>query len=245
MFFSLIALLFAFPIGATTFIPQPISQQIKEADGIIIGLFLKSKSVKLESGTIVTQMVFKMNKEFGMQSDLFGMDEVIIHYPGGTVGAESIRIEGVPEFVPGEKIALMVKSVQDRYWGMNLGFGSFKVLRYGRETLLINYVFPGDPKVSQMKLEDFEKTVKLIKGRSLRVVLSPDFSADKKVVAPRVPASKEAVKARSTASHSFEEKDREEASAMETDNNISVLWLIGLLSLMGGVFRFMRQGKEE
>ncbi|HXH31666.1 MAG TPA: hypothetical protein VNJ01_12705 [Bacteriovoracaceae bacterium] len=246
MLFPLIALLFALPLKATTFKPQAIVEQIKEADGIIIGLYLGRKSVRLENGSIATQMIFKMNKEFGMQSEIFGMDEVIVHYPGGQVGDSVVKVEGVPAFVTGEKVALMIKSIQDRYWGLNLGFGSFKVINYGKETLLLNYVFPEDPKVSQMKLEEFEKNIKFLKGKNLRVVPSPDFTADKKIAeAPRFPASSAEAKNRTLASNSFEEKNTAENSAPVSPQDISVLWLVVLLSLMGGFFRFLRQEKVK
>ena len=243
MLFHILVLLFALPIGATVFKPQTVDQQIKEADGVIIGLFLQSKSVELANGSVATQMIFKMNKEFGMQSDLFGMDEVIIHYPGGKAGEKIVRVDGVPEFVPGEKVALMIKSIQDRYWGLNLGLGTFKVINYGRDTLLINSIFPGDPKVSQIRIEDFEKSVKRIKGSNLKLVLAPDYSPDKApALVPRKPASDQKPAAREVASEPTAEDD--EATKLAS-RNFSVLWLVVLFSLMGGIFRFVRQVKVK
>lgn len=79
----IILLMFAFPAIATTFKIQQVDQQLRQADGVFIGHYLKKTFIELEDGSIATQMVFKMKKEVGLQSELLGMDEVFIHYPGG------------------------------------------------------------------------------------------------------------------------------------------------------------------
>lgn len=235
MLFRLFVLLFALPIHATVFQKQPVTQQIKEADGIVIGHFLRSKSVKLDDGAVATQMIFKMNKENGMQSDLFGMDEIIIHYPGGSIDGQTVRVDGVPEFVPGENVVLMIKSNQDRYWGMNLGFGTFRVVNYGNEKLIVNSVFPEDRNVGQMKLEEFEKAVKSIKGTGLKVVISPSYPSEKDgQKADRMPASVSEGKNRAIASKTEQEENNQ-------GQGLNPMWLLILLAVMGGIFRFMRQ----
>lgn len=240
MILRLFLLLITFPAAATVFQPQTVDQQIKEADGIIVGHYLRKKSIKLDDGSIATQMIFKMNKEYGMQSDLFGMDEIIVHYPGGKVGDLTVRVEGVPTFIPGESVALMIKSNSDRYWGLNLGMGSFKIVNYGNETLIINSIFPNDRKLSQVKLDEFEKSVKTIKGSSLKVVLTPAYPTESdNQVAQRMPASLEEGKNRAIASKT-EEGENEDGSP-----GVSNFWLIGLLAIMGGTFRFMRQKEAK
>ena len=42
---------------------QPVEQQVKEADGIVVGHFLRKKYVKLDAGGTATQMFFKMKQE--------------------------------------------------------------------------------------------------------------------------------------------------------------------------------------
>jgi hypothetical protein len=237
----LLCLLVSFPLGATVFQVQTLDEQLKEADGIIIGHYLKSKAIKLDDGSVATQMIFKMNKEYGMQSDLFRMDEIIIHYPGGKLGDETVSVDGVPEFVSGENVALMIKSRQDRYWGLNLGMGSYKVINYGNEKIIVNSIFPNDRRLSQIKLEDFEKSVKLIKGSNLKVVLSPIYPTETDTqTVQRMPASVPE-----------EGKNRAIASKTDTDENkestpvINNLWLIFLLALMGGWFRLSRQKEAK
>ncbi len=80
---ALILLFLTLPVFATTFQIQQVDQQLRSADGLFIGHYLKKKYVQLEDGSIATQMVFRMQREIGLQSDLLGMDEVFIHYPGG------------------------------------------------------------------------------------------------------------------------------------------------------------------
>jgi hypothetical protein len=220
---KLLCFLIAFPIGAAVFEVQTIKQQLKEADGVIIGHYLRSRPMTLEDGSLVTQMVFKMNKEFGLQSDLFGMDEVIVHYP------DAKKVEGVPSFVSGEKVVLMIKTRDDRYWGLNLGLGSFKVINYGNEKLIINSVFPEDRRVSQQSLEEFEKDVRLVKGSNLKIVSAPVFDQD------RHPASEEAPQDRTMASKT------DESTPQENQLSFSSLWLMMILALMGGVYRLNRQ----
>lgn len=239
MYLRLFILLFALPVHATVFQKQPVGRQIKEADGIVMGHYLRSKYVKLDDGSVATQMIFKMNKEIGLQTDLFGMDEIIIHYPGGKWEQETVQVEGVPKFVTGEHVVLMVKSDHDRYWGMNLGFGTFRVVNYGKEKLIVNSVFPEDRNVSQMKLEEFEQKVKEIKGESLKIVWSPDYPADSVELekAQRLPASIGEGKNRAIASKTEEEENRE--------GHFNTIWLISILALMGGIFRLARQKEAK
>ena len=234
VFIRLLFLFLSLPVGATVFQMQSVDQQISEADGIVMGHFLRSKVIKLDDDTVATQMVFKMNKEHGMQSELFGMDEIIVHYPGGQLGDLNLKIEGVPSFVTGENVVLMIKSMKDRYWGMNLGFGTFRIINYGNEKMIVNSLFPEDIRVSQVKLEDFESRVRTIKGSRLKVVLVPEYHTESDENPGRLPASAPEGKNRAIAS----KIDQEENSV---GTAISNFWLIFLLAILGGIFRFARQ----
>lgn len=237
MLIRLFLLLLSVPVYATVFQVQPVTQQIREADGIIQGHFLRSQPVKLENGSIATQMIFKMNKEIGMQSELFGMDEIIIHYPGGKIGDVITSVEGVPKFIPGEKVVVMVKSYEDRFWGMNLGFGSFKVINYGNEKLIVNTIFPKNRVAGQMKMEDFEKQVRLIKGSRMKVVYAPGYPSEKIKNGERAPASTlEEGKNRAIAS-----KTDQGENGMATEEGLNPFWLVLLLAILGGMFRLSRQ----
>jgi hypothetical protein len=234
-------LLLSFPLGATVFQLHSVDQQIKDADGIIIGHYLRSRTVQVEEDKLATQMIFKMNKEVGMQSEMFGMDEVIVHYPGGKMGEITERIEGVPSFIPGEKVVIMVKSAQDRFWGMNLGFGTFKVINYGKQKMIVNTLFPNDRRVGQVELEEFENSVKLIKRSSFKIVHSPTFPTEADKNTPqRLPAAfVEEGKNRAIASNS------EAAENKSSQTGFTTLWLGFLFAAMGGIFRLLRQKEAK
>jgi hypothetical protein len=234
VFNGLLILLLVFPTYGTVFQMQSVDQQIKEADGIINAHFLKKRSIKLDDGSLATQMIFKLNQEYGIESDHLGTNELIVHYPGGAIGDEIVKVEGVPEFVEGENIIVMIKGNADRFWGMNLGFGTFKIINYGNEKIIVNTLFPRDPKVGQIKLEEFENSVKRIKGVALKVVNNPYFPTEKdSFQISRIPASLEHGKNRAIASTSKQEENRQGQS-------LNLWWLVCLLGLMGGMFRFYR-----
>ncbi len=236
-FLSIILILTSFAAFGTSFQKVGVETQIKEADGIVIGHYLKSKSVMLENGKVATQMVFQLKKEFGLQSEFYGINEVIVHFPGGTYQGLTTLVHGVPKFVVGEQIALLTKSIDNRYWGLNLGYGTFKVINYGKDIILVNSLFPEDPKVGQVRLEDFEKTVRAIKGENLKVVKNTQYipSIDNQ----RTPASVIQGKNRTIASKNVHEDNRGESSSL------NIFWLVGFLAFIGGVFRMIRQNQSH
>ncbi|HLT22024.1 MAG TPA: hypothetical protein VKZ84_01205, partial [Bacteriovoracaceae bacterium] len=118
----------------------------------------------------------------------------------------------------------------NRFWGLNLAMGSYKIVNYGKETLLINNVFPNDPQNSQIALSDFEQKVKDIKGSSLRVVQSLELMEQN--------GSSEG-KNRSIASiDSPEENELEQASRPGT------FWLLVFLGLAGAITSYRVKSKR-
>jgi hypothetical protein len=219
---------------ATVFSVQPIEQQIKESDGLFQGNFLRKKTIQLENGSLASQMVFKITKEIGLQSEFFGMDEVIVHYPGGSLEGRTVRVEGVPEFVSGEKVVLFIRSIDNRYWGMNLGFGTYKVINYGKEVVLVNYLFPDHPQVGQVSMPHFENAIKEIKGSNLKVVQNLIYPMmNKQTSVQRMPSSQR--QNRSVASIGNQSEN------IEDKPGLTVFWLVIALGFIGGVFRMTRQ----
>lgn len=178
-FFVLITLMATLPLKATSFARVSLDDQLKEADSIFVGHFLEERSVQVEDGSIATQMVFKLSQEFGLHSELLGLEEIYLHYPGGTWEGQRIVIDGIPRFSPGERVAILAHTIDNRLWGLNLALGSYKILNYGKETLLVNGVFPKDREIGQIKILDFERKVKKIKGSSLKVVKSQNSIEEK------------------------------------------------------------------
>ncbi len=219
---------------ATTFKIQPVDQQLRQADGVFIGHYLNKTYIQLEDGSIATQMVFKMKKEIGLQSDLLGMDEVFIHYPGGKWKDKIVEVQGLPEFVPGEQVVIFTRSIHNRYWGLNLGMGTYKIVRYGDNPTMVNSLFPHDPQMGQMKLEEFEKTVRQIKGSSLKVVTYQQYPIERDKEA-RKPASEREAKNRTVAGGS------EEGENKTAETGFHPMWLLTFLAFLGSCFRLSRQ----
>lgn len=227
-------LLLTFPALATTFRVQQVDQQIKSSDGVFIGHYLKKQSIQLEDGKIATQMFFRMKKETGLQSELLGMDEVLIHYPGGTWKDKTVRVDGIPEFVPGEQVVIFTKSVRNRYWGLNLGMGTYKVVRYGKDPMMVNTIFPHHPQMGQIKLEKFERMVREIKGRSLKTVTVQQWPIETQQDLRR-PASQPEGKNRTVAGGS------EEGENKAAETRVHSMWLLAFLGFLGSCFRLARQ----
>ena len=219
-FIAFFMLILSLPVYATTFTRVSVEEQLDEADGIFIGHFLEQKSLVVEDGSIATQMTFRLSKEYGLDSQLFGLEEIFVHYPGGTWEGESLVVEGVPQFNSGERVVILAKNIDNRLWGLNLALGSYRVINYGNETLLVNGVFPNDPKVSQIKVSDFEHKVKRIKGLNLKVVKRHELEK----------VQQNQGKNRSIASIAGpEENDLEESSRSET------FWPLICLAVVGAI----------
>lgn len=219
-FIAFFMLILSLPVYATTFTRVSVEEQLDEADGIFIGHFLEQKSLVVEDGSIATQMTFRLSKEYGLDSQLFGLEEIFVHYPGGTWEGESLVVEGVPQFNSGERVVILAKNIDNRLWGLNLALGSYRVINYGNETLLVNGVFPNDPKVSQIKVSDFEHKVKRIKGLNLKVVKRHELEK----------VQQNQGKNRSIASIAGpEENDLEESSRSET------FWPLVCLAVVGAI----------
>jgi hypothetical protein len=211
-----------------------VDQQLRQADGVFIGHYLKKTYIQLEDGSIATQMSFKMKKEIGLQSELLGMDEVFIHYPGGKWKDKTVEVQGLPDFIPGEQVVIFTRSIHNRYWGLNLGMGTYKIVRYGDDPMMVNTLFPHDPQMGQMKLEKFEKAVRLIKGRSLKVVSVLQYPIDSEKDL-RMPASEREAKNRTVAGGSEEEENN------TAETGFHPMWLLAFLGFLGSCFRLARQ----
>lgn len=205
----------------TTFMRASVDTQLEEADSVFIGHFLEQRSVQVEDGQIATQMVFKLSREYGLNSEQFGLEEIFVHYPGGSLNGETVVVDGVPSFSSGERVVIMAKNIDNRLWGLNLALGSFKLINYGKEVLLVNQVFPTDPNVSQIKLGEFESKVKRIKGLNLKTVRSLD--------------SHEKLKKSQGKNRSIASVSESVENDQETSSQPGTFWLLVTLSLIGGL----------
>lgn len=232
---GLLVLILSSPSFGTTFRVQGLEQQISEAHGVLVGHFLREQSVRLDSGRIATQKIFQVEREFGLQSDLLGMKEVIVHYPGGKMDDEEVVIQGVPKFIAGEKVVILTKSHNNRFWGLNLGMGTFRVINYGDKDIMVNSLFPNHPKLGQYPLKELEPLIREIKRSDLKVVSQKVYPTEKMIIPDgRAPASVSEGKIRSIASEA-DEGDNNSAGSLGT------FWLLALLAFLGVSYRFIHR----
>lgn len=227
--------LFSTQVSATLFIPQPLETQLTEADGILVGQYLKKESVELEDGQIATKMFFKVDQEFGLQTDVFKNNEVIVHYPGGQLKDRGMRVDGVPSFVSGTPVVLMIKNVDNRFWGMNLALGTFHVVKFGDTQYLINKLFPTQAGLGQTKFFDFEKLVRKVKGQNLKVVYSDTEVTETTPSRSIASVETEVGNFRKVAANSEKVENEEESSMGQ------IWWLVGLLGALGVISTWRRR----
>lgn len=234
-FFTILVFILSYSASGTTFRVQSLEQQVSEAQGILVGHFLREKSIRLETGRIATQKIFQVEKEYGLQSDFLGMKEVIVHYPGGHVGDEHVIIQGVPEFIPGEKVVILTKSHNNRFWGLNLGMGTFKIINYGEKDIMVNTIFPNHKKLGQYPLSELEPLIREIKKSELKMVSQKVYPTENMALyRDRSPASSNERKIRSIAS-TPEESDNNGAGSLGT------FWLLAFLAFLGVSFRLIHR----
>ena len=212
---------------ATTFEPVPLERLAHHADAVIIGDFLNSKTITLEDGLVATEAVFKIEKELGVDADEFGLTEIKVYYPGGVDGSEGLRIEGAPEFTPGQKSALLLTQHTDgRLWVQGMALGSFKVLRIGQKTIVVNSVFPTDSELSNIEIGQFQKKIASIKEKPFREIFSDKYFNELKK-SKRSNVSQPSGNYRSIASYSDTPENNKDSNAT------SSFWLLAVLGLMG------------
>lgn len=223
---------------ATTFQPIPLEKMIQPADAILLGDFLRSTTVVLEDGTLATEARFKIDKEVGLDADEFGLTEIKVFYPGGRSKERELRVEGAPSFVPGEKNVLMLSQADDgRLWVQGLAMGTFKVVRLGQKTVLMNAVFPADSVLSRVEMSRFQRLVASLKGQPLKEVYSDKYVRELQKDAQR-PAGLEGGNSRSIASQA---QRSENGSAPNVMNTFWLLMIFGFI----GAFATWQQRKKS
>ena len=222
---------------ATTFVPVPLEKLLVPANAIVVGDFLDSRSVQLEDGMVATEAHFKIEQEWGIEAEEYGITEIKVFYPGGTLLDVSSQVEGAPKFVSGEKNALLLTQRDDgRLWVQGLGMGTFKVLRVGQQSILINPIFPSHPELSQITLEQFGRKVSLVKSSGLKEVHSDKYVREMTKDQTRMVAT--SVSARGIASDSGPHTKPE-------PNVLDSFWLIMLLACMGALVAWKSRPKAK
>jgi hypothetical protein len=96
---------FAGTADAITFATKDFETLVAEAEQIVVGRVTGASSQKLSSGTIVTDIVFALDRVLkGASAPTF-----VLRVVGGTVGPETLDLPGVPKFRPGARYVVFVK----------------------------------------------------------------------------------------------------------------------------------------
>lgn len=223
---------------ATTFQPLPVEKLIGPADAILLGDFLTSKTVELEDGTLATEARFKIEKELGLDAEEFGLSEIKVFYPGGKRGDRVVQIDGTPTFVPGEKnVVFLTLQPDGRLWVQGLAMGTFRVVRLGGTTMLINAVFPSHPEISRQEMGKFLRKVSDIKGKSLKEIRSDKYVLESQKDRTRQVTGQTKGNSRSIASTENGIENRAEPNVMNS------FWLVMIFGFLGALMTWWGRQK--
>ena len=119
---------------AVTYVVPPDRFEIERASAIVIGRVLGSH---VEASRFGIETVTNISLEETIKGGLAGV--VQVHEPGGTLGGETRLVPGVPWFVEGELMLLLLYQREDgTYVVSDLQLGSFRFVRdaSGQELLV-------------------------------------------------------------------------------------------------------------
>lgn len=214
---------------ATTFQPQTLGKLLAPTSAIVLADFLGSQAVSLEDGTVATEAYFRIEKEWGVEAEEYGISEIKVYYPGGSLAGNSMHIDGAPRFVEGEKNILLLNQKDDgRFWIQDLALGTFKVVRIGKQSVIINPVFPSHVELSQIPIEQFFRKVSQVKGVGLKDINSDKYVRELTKDQYRM-VSASAGGSRSLASL------KDPAVAKSEPNVLDSFWLVFILATLGVV----------
>jgi len=123
-------------LAATTFVVPPDREMIRRAHAIVVGSALTSYSQINDDGGIET--VTPISVEEVIKGVGFGSTLVVVE-PGGAYEGRATAIAGVPRFVEGDRMLLLLNNVGRDRWAVTelvLGKFTFATDRGGRRLLV-------------------------------------------------------------------------------------------------------------
>jgi hypothetical protein len=123
-----VALLLACSVaGATTVERLDLPDLTSQADEVFLGTCQAAQAVEVD-GRTCTRYTFRVDRV--LKGVAQQQCELVL--PGGSLNGVSMRIQGMPSFVPGEEAVLfLVGTRPGPVWPLGLGQGAFRVLRGG------------------------------------------------------------------------------------------------------------------
>jgi len=214
-------LVFTNLVYATSFQPVPLEKMLAPANAIVVADFMDSHAIELEDGTIATEARFRLEKEWGIEAEEYGISEIKVFFPGGEINGKGLHVEGAPRFVSGEKNILLLSQQDDgRFWVQGLAMGTFKVVRAGQETLIINSIFPNNTEISQITLDAFLRKVAAVKSSPVKEIASDKYARE-------LVKSQQVTKGGPGRSIASTEEAKHEPNVLDS------FWLVTMLTVMG------------
>ncbi len=185
-------LVFIKNILATTFVPVPLEEQLRESDAIIQGIFQGSSTKREKDGRIVTVLSFKLEKVAGIPSGkLTTPHDFKVYVPGGTWQGLTYKTVGVPKFEKGIEVILLIKKYKGGYFPTNLALAKYNIVRMDGITYISSSVFSNHKKLGMIAYSDLEEHVLNSFGREFSTIHDNKFvykSNRKKIIRGRLPA---------------------------------------------------------
>lgn len=212
--------------AATSFVPVSIRDQIESSDGIVQGEVVAVSSERDPKRGIVSKVFIRADRWLGARVE---QNHIELFYPGGTLGEEGVKVHGSPRFKPGEKVVVLSKRHNGKWWVQNLGMGKFALKKVGTGKVLVNQIFPNTPDVGQMPLDSFLLLAREIKDQKFKERFKDKYERTAEKRAAMVP-KKKAKGSRSIAS----------VGKKDGNGGQNPFWLALLLGALGAVVRAVK-----
>lgn len=175
---SLLAALGVFFISlsaqATTFIPTPIQNQLRDSHAVIKATFIGNTSKRLPSGEVVTQASFSLASSVGLkENDTLNKNEFAVLIPGGEWQGVQYHVKGAPSFNANEEVVLLLDRGPHGYSVKNMAMGKFNLFKHGGEKYLQSGIFSERENYGRISWKNFSKLLVEKFNKSLELSASP------------------------------------------------------------------------
>jgi hypothetical protein len=146
----MISFLMSFNMRATTFIPLSIEQQMRDATGVIRGIYQGSSYKKERNDKVVTEASFKIKTMSGIKNhEVINKNNFKVIFPGGKWHGVTYQITGTPDFKVGEEVVLLITKTNMGFFLTNLALGKYTIKKEFGKEYLTSVVFPNNAKLNR------------------------------------------------------------------------------------------------
>ncbi|MFC1817342.1 hypothetical protein ACFL0M_15745, partial [Thermodesulfobacteriota bacterium] len=111
--------LLSFPNVQGAMVRLSLEQLVEDADLVIIGI-VEGVVSELIMGKIFSFATISINSKIKGESG-HTPDEIIVRFPGGTVGDIAVKVEDSPDYKQGEKVLIFLKKIPKQPYYRTLG----------------------------------------------------------------------------------------------------------------------------